>query len=109
MRNLTTIEQGKTNAIISYITIIGTIVAFILNSSKKNAFTSFHVRQMIGLNVISLINSWVVYRFFGGIASWIISGLLIVLWFIGFMGVLNGEEKKVPILGDYFQDWFKSL
>ncbi|SNR16441.1 DUF4870 domain-containing protein [Tenacibaculum jejuense] len=109
MKNLTTIEQGKTNAIISYITIIGTIIAFILNSSKKNSFTSFHIRQMIGLNLLSLINSWVIYRFFGGIASWTISALLAVLWFIGLMGAINGEEKKVPVFGDYFQDWFKSL
>ncbi|WP_075343917.1 DUF4870 domain-containing protein [Tenacibaculum agarivorans] len=109
MKNLTTIEEGKTNAIISYITIIGTIVALVLNNSKKNEFASFHIRQMVGLNILALLNSWVVLKFFGLIPYWAIAGITIVLWFIGFMGAINGDEKKVPIFGDYFQDWFKSL
>jgi len=33
----------------------------------------------------------------------------IVLWFIGFIGAIQGEEKRVPFLGDQFQEWFKSI
>ena len=44
-----TIEEGKSNAIISYLTIIGTIIAFYLNNDKKNDFASFHIRQALGL------------------------------------------------------------
>ena len=36
-----TIEEGKSNAIISYLTIIGTIIAFYLNNDKKNDFGCF--------------------------------------------------------------------
>jgi hypothetical protein len=32
-----------------------------------------------------------------------------VLWVIGLMGAINGQEKPVPILGEKFQEWFKSL
>lgn len=34
------IEEGKTIAIISYITVIGLIIALILNNDKKNLFGS---------------------------------------------------------------------
>ena len=45
----TSVSEGKTAAIIAYLTIFGTIVAYIMNRSKKNYFTSFHIRQMIGI------------------------------------------------------------
>ncbi|MCH3884855.1 DUF4870 domain-containing protein [Tenacibaculum aquimarinum] len=105
----TTVEEGKTNAIISYITIIGTIVALVLNNGKKNAFASFHIRQMIGLNILSLINSLILARFLGPFITGGISIILLVLWVIGFMGVLKGEEKLVPVVGAQFQDWFKGI
>ena len=110
MENLPAVEEGKTNAIISYITIIGTIVAYVLNNSKKNPFVAFHVRQMIGLNIISLINQIVLGSILGlGIPSTIISLILFVLWIIGFLGVLKGEEKLIPVVGEHFQEWFKNI
>lgn len=109
MKNLTSIEEGKTNATISYITLIGTIVAIVLNSSKKNTFASFHIRQMVGLNIIYFLNQWIVLRYFGWIAFGVVAAINTVLWFIGFMGVVKNEEKRVPIFGDHFQEWFKTF
>ncbi len=103
-----TVEEGKTMAIISYITLIGTIIAYVMNNDKKNSFASFHIRQMIGLSIISLINSFGIARF-SGTVSLIISLILFVLWIIGFIGAIQGEEKKVPLLGDMFQEWFKGI
>jgi len=102
------VEAGKTIAIISYITFIGTIIAYVMNNDKKNPFAAFHIRQMIGLSILALINSFVIARF-SSWASGIIGILLFVLWIIGFIGAIQGEEKKVPLLGDQFQDWFKSI
>ena len=108
MENVT-VQEGKTIAIISYITWIGTIVAFIMNNEKKNPFASFHIRQMIGLSLISIINSFVIERFASGYISWAIHIILIVFWIIGLIGAVQGEEKKIPLLGDLFQDWFKGI
>ncbi len=103
-----TVEQGKTIAIISYFYIIGVIIAFIMNNDKKNAFASFHIRQMVGLVLASLINGFVI-----GKISFALSGLvglfLFVLWIIGLISAVQGETKKIPVLGDYFQDWFKGI
>jgi hypothetical protein len=41
-----TIQDGKTMAIISYITWVGTLIAFIMNNDKHNSFAAFHIRQM---------------------------------------------------------------
>ncbi len=104
-----TVNEGKTTAIISYITWIGTLIAFIMNNSKKNTFAAFHIRQMIGLSIFSLINGFIIGRFLGVWASGAVGIALFVLWIIGFIGAIQGEEKKVPLVGDLFQDWFKGI
>ena len=103
-----TVEEGKTIAIISYITFIGTIIAYFMNNTKKNTFASFHIRQMIGLVILSLVNQFAISKI-NGILGMVVGIGLLVLWIIGFIGVTKGEEKRVPLLGDQFQEWFKNI
>ncbi len=108
MRNYT-INEGKTIAIISYITWIGTLIAFVMNTNKRNFFASFHIRQAIGISVFSLINNLVLIKFAD---LWIIGTIGIVLFIlriIGLIGAIQNQEKKIPLLGDVFQDWFKNI
>ena len=103
------VNEGKTMAIISYITIIGTLIAFISNNNNKNSFTSFHIKQMIGLNLLYFANQWFVYKYIGSTISWAFGIIIFVLWIIGVLGAVKGEEKKIPVIGDQFQDWFKNV
>ena len=102
-----TVQEGKTMAITSYITWIGTLIAFVMNNDKHNSFAAFHIRQMVGLSLFSVGVSFI------GKYVWFIAGILgiilFVLWIIGLIGAINGEEKKVPFVGDLFQDWFKAI
>ncbi|PQJ82222.1 hypothetical protein [Polaribacter glomeratus] len=104
-----TVKEGKTAAIISYITVFGTIIAFFMNNSKKNSFTSFHIRQMIGIFLLTMINKYIVYDFLGTTASYVAFILIAILWVIGFIGAVKGEEKLVPYVGQQFQNWFKNF
>jgi len=103
-----TVNEGKTIAIISYITFIGTIIAFIMNNEKKNSFALFHIRQMVGLIFLQIISA-LVSNFMSGTLGWIIWIFTFVLWILGLIGAVQGEEKKVPLLGDQFQEWFKGI
>lgn len=103
-----TVNEGKTIAIISYITIIGTIVAYFMNNSKKNTFASFHIRQMIGIALLGLINQFAISKI-NGILGLVVAVLIFVLWIIGFIGAVKGEEKTIPVVGDQFQEWFKNI
>jgi uncharacterized membrane protein len=105
----TTVTEGKTMAIISYITWIGTLIAFIMNNDKKNSFAAFHIRQMIGLSIFSIANSFIIGRYVNYYVAGAINLVLFVLWIIGFIGAIQGEEKKIPLFGDMFQDWFKGI
>lgn len=95
-------NTNKTWAIISYFTFIGLIVAIIMNLEKRNPFTSFHIRQMLGLILMLLvsniteayINSWL------GTVLWIVT---LVCWLYGLFTAIQGQTKPLPVLGDKFQ------
>lgn len=104
------VEEGKTIAIIAYLTIFGLLIAYIMNNDKKNSFAAYHLRQAIGLGATGLALSIInVIPILGWIISILGSIFLIVLWVIGLMGAINGQEKPVPVLGLKFQEWFKNI
>lgn len=106
----TDIERGKSAALVAYLTIIGSVIAIFMNQEeKKSDFASFHIRQALGIFLtffllgypIGYFNSWMVSS-----AFWV---FIFVLWVYGFVGMLNGEKKIVPLLGDFYQQFFKNL
>lgn len=101
-RSISISEKEKSNGIIAYVTIIGFIIAFVQNQEQKSEYVNYHLRQMIGIIACSFV--WVI-PFLG----WILGLGVMVLWIMGIMGAMNGERKPVPILGDKFQEWFKSI
>ncbi len=98
------LSDGKNVAIIAHITLIGWIIALIMNSGdKKTEFASFYIRQMLGLMLFAMVLSFV------PVIGWIANLVLIVLWIMSLVGALSGDKKETPAIGHLFQDWFKSL
>jgi uncharacterized membrane protein len=105
----TSSDDGKTVAIISYITIIGWIIALILNNNNKTEFGSFHLRQSLGIIIVA-IGLAIVNSFIGiAMLGWIIQIAILIYWILGFIGAVQGEKKPVPYLGEQFQEWFKGV
>lgn len=103
-------EEGKTTAIIAYITIIGLIIAFVMNNDKKNAFASYHIRQSLGLALTALALSLVnIIPILGQIISLIGFFFILYLWIIGLVNAINLKEKPLPLLGKKYEEWFKNL
>ncbi len=105
----TTTDNGKTVAIIAYITLIGWIIALIMNNGNKTALGSYHVRQSLGIMCVAVVLS-ILGGFLGiWILSTIINLALLVLWLLGLISAVQGEMKPVPVLGEQFQEWFKGI
>lgn len=103
------VQEGKTMAIISYMTVIGTLIAFLMNQNKHNYFASYHIRQSIGIFTIGLLVNFL-QRFSNfGWLDMILGIGVFVLWIIGLIGAIQGEEKPVPFLGEQFQEWFRNI
>jgi len=97
------LSDGKNVAIIAHITLIGWIIALIMNGGdKKSEFASFYIRQMLGLMLVSLL-TWI------PIIGWILSVVVLIAWIMSLVSALSGKMKPTFLLGNQFQDWFKSL
>lgn len=102
--------EEKNIAVISYITIIGLIIAFVMNGEKKAAFSTYHIKQSLGLGLTGLalgiigmvpILGWIV-SFFGVL-------VLLYLWIMGLVNAINGKQIPVPLLGKKYEELFKNL
>jgi uncharacterized membrane protein len=102
-------EEHKVNAMISHFTIIGTIVALLMNNEKKNEFVSFYTRQTLGLFLCFHLGGYFIGYFDSWIASTAYWAFFAILWLISFASLMNDEMKLVPVLGEHFQKWFKNL
>ncbi len=104
------IEKGKTAAITSYILIIGVLIAMSMNTGEdKNSFASFHIRQALGLSLTFISLGLIISNFDSPMISISMWVFLSVLWTYGIFSAINGQTKPIPLLGNYFQKWFKSF
>ena len=103
------IQEGKNIAIVSYLTIIGTLIAIFMNHEKKNPFAAFHIRQALGI----FLTFFALGYFIGYFDSWMITfafwSFIFILWLYGFVTALQGEMKPVPLIGNFFQNLFKNI
>lgn len=102
-------EEHKVNSLISHFTIIGCIVAILMNNEKKNEFVSFYNRQTLGMFLCFHIGGYLIGYFDSWIVSLVYWLLFVILWVISLSGVLSNEMKLVPGIGVQFQNWFKNL
>ena len=104
-----TVEEGKTIAIVSHLSIIGTIIAIVMNNDKKNTFATFHIRQTLGIFLLFFALGYPVGLF----DDWMISSSLyifiFILWAYSFVSALQVQINLIPLLGSFFQKFFKNI
>jgi uncharacterized membrane protein len=106
--------EDRTVAILTYVTIIGFIIAIVMHGSKKTALGTYHLRQGLGLFLTALC-SWIPCMIIAMIpvvnlvmvllGPAIMIGLF-VLWLMGLLAAVNGQQKPMPVMGEYYQKWF---
>lgn len=108
--NLATTDQGKTVAILSYLTIIGLVVSYVMNNSNPSSLGRFHIRQSIGMTITAIVSGVVAYiPGVGGILSSILGIVVLIAFIIALISAINGKEKELPIVGAYYQKWLSSI
>ncbi len=102
--------EGKSTAILSYITFVGTFIAISMNSGdQKKQFASFHIRQALGIYTLAMASGFVVRQVsHWGIALAYWSFFSILLTF-GFVTAIMGKTILIPVVGKLFQKIFKGL
>ncbi len=98
---LQTKEEGKTIAIISYITVIGLLIAYLMNNDKKNEFAKFHIGQSVRVYILAFANF--ILSFFLPSSLWFVSSIIslgvLALLILGIINAVNLKEEPVPVIG----------
>jgi len=103
-------NNGKTVAIIAYLTIIGLVAALVMNSKNATNLGRFHIRQSIGITVTALVAG--ILRFIpmvGNILVSVIGIAILVMLVLGILSAVKGEEKELPFIGHLYQKWFSVI
>lgn len=104
------IEEGKTIAIISYLTLVGLVVAIVMNKEKKNEFAQFHIRQSLGITVVGIVLGLLgLLPVVGSILSMVTGIIILIMWIMGLLSAFSGQKKPIMLVGGTFQDWFKQI
>ncbi len=111
--------EEKTVAILSYLTLIGFIIAIIMHGSKKTQLGTFHLQQALGLIVTAIAGGIAVMIVdiilgFIPVLGWMLilvinlgfSLGLLALVIIGLIAAINGQLKPLPVVGAMYQKWF---
>jgi len=98
------LSDGKNVAIIAHMTLIGWVIALVMNSGNKTEYGSYYIRQMLGLLLLGCLSFIPI-----PLVSFIILIVVVILWVMSLIGALGGTKKPVFMLGEQFQDWFKSF
>lgn len=116
-----TSDDGKTAGIISYLTIVGWLIAyFAIHQNNKTALGSYQLRQTLLFHLVSMIASWVLGMIFAAVffttglwsavsLGWIVRVIFFIFWLIGFIGAIGGQKTPIPLIGEPAQTIFSSI
>ena len=92
------ISDNKVFAALAYTSLLGMIVALLVNNSP---FARFHARNAAMLQVSELIAVVIFFiPFIGWIAAPIMLIILVIVRIVGFVRVLKGKAMELPIVSD---------
>ena len=99
-------EKYRGMAVLAY------VIFFIplLTEAKDNPYVKFHVKQglmvLLASIAVSVVGSiipflgWFLIIPFGSL-------LVMILWVMGILNAINGEQKQVPLIGKYAEQLLK--
>lgn len=90
--------MAKTVAILSYITLLGWFIAIVLHGAHKSTFATFHLRQSLGLIITGALLALI------PLVGWLLNGAVCLAWLYALYYVVQGQEKRVPLLGHFYQE-----
>ena len=96
-------NNGVLVGVLSYITLIGWIVALILNLNGRTSLGSFHIRQALFLGLVSMVLMFI------PVIGWFLQVVVLIFAIMGIIYAAQGKETELPLIGATAQKLFKGL
>jgi len=84
-------------SVLSYLTIVGWLLAAFLYGNHSSSLARFHLRQSLGLILTGAILAFI------PLIGWILTVGVVIAWLIGLYHAILGHRYHLPIIGDIFQ------
>jgi len=91
--------MAKCVAVVCYLTVVGSLIAFVIYGDNKSSLSSFHLRQSLGFIVTGCLLSFI------PLIGWLLNLGVIFCWFHEFYFAIMGIERAVPLLGRFYQQY----
>lgn len=107
--------QKKTVSVISYLTLIGWIIAYInYRKGAKSSLAKFHLEQSFGLAILVIVTNIILtipvyFDAFFTVLLIINNMGLVILWIAGLISAYYGVRLPLPFIGFYFKDKFRFI
>lgn len=102
--------DNKTLSIVSYISIIGWVIAYFMGKEKADDLLKYHLKQSLGLAVVGLVFMVALNVLAMIVPALGILGLLslviLILWIIGIINAASAAKKPLPLIGKMFENKF---
>lgn len=104
--------NNKTLSILSYVTIIGWIIAFVKSKdlSPKSDLVTYHLKQGFGIFLLTFAINIILSVVLAIVPSLYflsyIGYALLILWIFGIINAANEQKKPIPVVGKMFEDKF---
>jgi uncharacterized membrane protein len=102
------VEEGKGSNI--GMAVVAYFIFFVplLTEYKNDPLVKYHVKQSLLLTLAFVACSFArIIPFFGWMIASFVPMLIGILWIFGLINSINGEQKPVPVIGKYAEQWFK--
>ena len=90
------------NIIMGILAYLGVLVVIPYLIAKDDPFVKFHIKQglvLLVIEVLAWILSMTLWPFM--MVLWLVKIVVFVLMIIGIVNVVQGREKKLPLVGDF--------
>jgi uncharacterized membrane protein len=102
--------NNKTLSIVSYITLIGWLIAYFSGKDKADALLKYHLKQSLGLAIVSIAFNVILGFIVALVPSLSFLGIvglaILVFWILGMINAANNALKPVPVFGKAFENSF---
>ena len=108
------IAEGQTFAILSYALSLTLLPFFFVPLIlRNNSFSLYHAKQSLVLWILGVVSLYVGSLLMVFCVGFLIivatSVLLVVLNIVGLIHAIKGEQKPLPLVGEWAETWFKGI
>jgi len=104
--------NSKTLSILSYVTIIGWVIAYIKNKelTPKDELVTYHLKQGFGFFILSILVN-IAISIVVAIVPFLyflsyVGIILLILWIFAIINAVNMQKKPIPVVGSMFENQF---